>query len=258
MKAFFTSAWLLMLCLLAAPAFSQSAIHFEKETHDFGDVVEGAAATYEFTFVNQGKEPVMISNVSASCGCTTPSWTKEPVMPGKKGSITASYGSQGRPGAFNKSITVITNSSTPTKVLYIKGNVVDKPAYTPEQLSISPVLKPGKEALLQFGKLEVGQTSVARFNYTNTGKSDLEITQLTSSCNCVVLSTPPAKLKPGQSATLELKYTPRALQHGSPSVVLYSNDLANPRFTVKSVSEVVESVAPANMLKETKPAVSFQ
>lgn len=116
---------------------------FEKELHDFGTVTEGEMATYEFTFTNTGKEPIIISNVAASCGCTTPSWTREPVMPGKKGSIKAVYNSQNRPGPFNKQITITSNAGTPTKVLTIKGNVDRQPAGVPENKSnASPVTKP--------------------------------------------------------------------------------------------------------------------
>lgn len=96
---------------------------FETETFDFGTITEGIQATHEFEFINTGKEPLIISNVRASCGCTTPSWTKEPVAPGAKGNIKAIYNSAGRPGNFSKAITVTSNSKTPTKVLYIKGNV---------------------------------------------------------------------------------------------------------------------------------------
>lgn len=98
---------------------------FEKEVNDFGTVPEGPAAAYEFKFTNTGKEPLIITNVVASCGCTTPKWSKEPVAPNKTGSILVSFDTNGRPGGFNKAVTVSSNSKTPIKVLYIKG-VVEK------------------------------------------------------------------------------------------------------------------------------------
>ena len=136
--------------LAQAPAANNSAenknkgeMKFEKELHDFGTVVEGVNATYEFVFTNTGKEPIIISNVAASCGCTTPSWTKEPVKPGQKGSIKAVYSSQNRLGPFNKQITVTSNALTSTKVLTIKGNVERQPVGVPENKSnASPVSKP--------------------------------------------------------------------------------------------------------------------
>ena len=98
---------------------------FATELHDFGTIPEGPAAEYEFNFKNTGKEPIIIQRAQPSCGCTTPSYSKDPVLPGKSGSIKASYGTQGRPNAFNKTITVFTNVGT--KVLTIKGNVEKAP-----------------------------------------------------------------------------------------------------------------------------------
>lgn len=98
---------------------------FESEVHDFGNVPEGPAAEYEFTFKNTGKEPINLQTVNASCGCTTPTWSKEPVLPGKTGIVKASYGTDKRPGGFTKSITVVSNAGT--KVLTIKGTVEPAP-----------------------------------------------------------------------------------------------------------------------------------
>ena len=102
-----------------APIFN-----FEKETHSFGDIEEGPKVEYEFKFTNDGKEPLIISNVKASCGCTTPSWPKDPIMPGEEAAIKAIYNTSKRMGPFNKSITITSNAYTPTKRLYIKGKVV--------------------------------------------------------------------------------------------------------------------------------------
>ena len=107
---------------------------FETTDHDFGTVKEeGGPISHEFVFTNTGKAPVIINNVKASCGCTTPSWTKEPVAPGEKGTIVAQYNPQNRPGAFRKSITVTSNADPSTSVLYIKGNVTPKPK-TPQEI----------------------------------------------------------------------------------------------------------------------------
>lgn len=108
----------------AAPANPNAAdFKFEKEVHDFGNVKEGTQAEYTFKFTNIGKEPLVITNVQASCGCTTPKWTKEPVKPGETGQVTAIYNSKGRPGNFNKAVTITSNAKTAQKVLFIKGNV---------------------------------------------------------------------------------------------------------------------------------------
>jgi len=117
---------------------NKPAFKFETETHDFGTVTEGPKYEYEFKFTNTGKEPLIINNVRASCGCTTPVWPREPIPPGQESTIKAVYNSKGRPGKFNKAITISSNATTPSKVLYIKGNV-QKAQAAPEG---SPEKKP--------------------------------------------------------------------------------------------------------------------
>jgi len=109
-------------------SFTQKAsIKFEKMSHDFGKISEDKGyATYVFSFTNIGNSPLVINNVQASCGCTTPTWTKEPIQSGKKGSITVSYNPLGRPGAFTKSITVFSNAAEDQVVLMINGEVIPK------------------------------------------------------------------------------------------------------------------------------------
>jgi len=98
---------------------------FKNEEHSFGNVPEGPSVSYDFEFKNTGKEPIVLSNVQASCGCTTPTWPKEPIAPGKTSKITATFNTQGRPGGFTKTITVTSNVGT--KVLKITGTVEKAP-----------------------------------------------------------------------------------------------------------------------------------
>lgn len=103
---------------------SGPAISWDKTVHDFGKFKESdgkVVATFEF--VNTGNETLYITNVKASCGCTSPEWSKEPVQPGSKGYVKAAYNPAKRPGKFNKSITVTTNEFQPTSVLRIMGEV---------------------------------------------------------------------------------------------------------------------------------------
>ena len=123
-KLFFVFAFLFVATL----ANAQGVIKFKNESHDFGKIEDGVQATHTFEFTNTGTAPVVISNAQASCGCTTPDWSKEPIMPGKTGKVTASFNSQGRPGNFSKTVTVISNSETPQIVLSIKGEVNSKGA----------------------------------------------------------------------------------------------------------------------------------
>lgn len=111
----------------AAPAATSTAkIVFAEQSHNFGNVIEGEIARYDFKFTNTGTEPLILQNVHASCGCTTPKWPREPIAPGATGVITAEFNSNGRPGTFNKQITVTSNGGE--VVLSINGLVVSEPS----------------------------------------------------------------------------------------------------------------------------------
>lgn len=120
---------LLFTVLFGAVAFAQPrpAMKFERTEHNFGTIKEEiGAVTTQFEFTNTGNAPLVIQRVTASCGCTTPSYTKEPILPGKKGTISAQYSTVRRPGTFNKTIRVYTNVPDSVYVLTIKGNVTPK------------------------------------------------------------------------------------------------------------------------------------
>lgn len=112
--------------LFAVASNAQGVLKFNKETHDFGKVTEGPVVTYNFEVTNTGTAPVVITNAQASCGCTTPEWTKDPIMPGAKSTIKVGYNTSGRVGPINKTITVISNAENGTTILTIKGNVAAK------------------------------------------------------------------------------------------------------------------------------------
>lgn len=100
-------------------------VAFKSDSYDFGTIPEGPAAEHVFMFTNTGKEPIVIERVQPSCGCTAPDWTKEPVAPGKQGMVKATYGTQGRPGHFEKNMTVFTNAGV--KSVSFKGTVEKAP-----------------------------------------------------------------------------------------------------------------------------------
>lgn len=113
-------------------------IKFEKLVHDYGTIQQNANGDCEFKFKNTGKEPLVLSNVITSCGCTTPSWPKEPIMPGKSAVIKIHYDTN-RIGTISKTITVVSNATEERVILTIKGNILAKPAETLPEKTKSPV-----------------------------------------------------------------------------------------------------------------------
>jgi hypothetical protein len=119
-------------------------IEFEKQTHDFGTIIQGGNGTYEFVFTNTGKEPLILNNVKSSCGCTKPEWSAEPVKEGEKAVIKVGYNTR-LVGPFTKTITVFSNASNSTITLTIKGSVTptEQPAEKPAE---KPAGKPVDES----------------------------------------------------------------------------------------------------------------
>lgn len=108
-----------------AGASSMAVFGWESATHDFGKIKQGVPVTHEFTFTNTGKTPLVITNVQASCGCTTPAWSKDPIPPGGQGFIKATFNAASM-GGFNKTVTVMANVEGGFKQLSIKGEVVQE------------------------------------------------------------------------------------------------------------------------------------
>lgn len=114
MKKYF---FLFVLVGLAGFGYAQEAksngpvITFEKKSHDFGDIYQGDKVEQVFKFTNTGSEPLIITNVQVTCGCTTPKgWPRDPIAPGQKGEITIAFNSAGKMGRQNKVVTVVSNA----------------------------------------------------------------------------------------------------------------------------------------------------
>lgn len=160
---------------LAAVAMmaQQPVITFEKTEHDFGKINEadGRVSTV-FTFKNEGMAPLVLSNVRASCGCTTPTWTREPIEPGQTGSITVTYNPNGRPGRFQKTVTITSNASEATKKVYIKGEVIPKQAKPSNQMHMIVGDLRMKTKTLNMGVIRKGEVGKGELEYTNVAKEE--------------------------------------------------------------------------------------
>ncbi|OAV68089.1 hypothetical protein Barb6XT_01189 [Bacteroidales bacterium Barb6XT] len=104
----------------------QAVIAVEQSVHDFGDIKEAnGRVSHTFVIANQGDAPLVINRVIASCGCTTPEWTKEPIAPGKTGNVKVTFDPEKRVAPFLKTISIYSNGKTDSFVLTIRGNVIE-------------------------------------------------------------------------------------------------------------------------------------
>ena len=120
--------FLLIFFILTISLYSVPVISFEKEIHDFGDILEDEGPyECEFAFSNTGDEPLTVQKVKAGWGCTTPSWSTGLINPGEKGFVKVKYTSENRPGRFSKKITIISDAENSIIDLYVKGKVIPTP-----------------------------------------------------------------------------------------------------------------------------------
>lgn len=109
------------------PEIKESKFEFKETAWDFGTIVEGESVEHTFKFKNVGKGDLIISNCSASCGCTIPQWPKEPIAPGEEESIKVVFNSAGKSGAQTKDITILANTNPVKTLLQIKVMIDKKP-----------------------------------------------------------------------------------------------------------------------------------
>ncbi len=121
-----------LLALLFCSSFSNAqttgpAITWDKNTHDFGDIIQGEKVEHTFKFTNTGTEPLVITNVEVTCGCTTPKgWPRDPINPGGRGEITVQFDSTHKIGRQNKVSTIISNASAGNSQVTFSVNVLEK------------------------------------------------------------------------------------------------------------------------------------
>ena len=194
------SVFTLALCAAAVMA-QQPVITFDKTEHDFGKINEAdGRVTTVFEFKNEGMEPLVLSNVRASCGCTTPNWTREPVEPGQTGKITVTYNPNGRPGRFQKTITITSNATEGTTRVFIKGEVIPKPAKPVNEYTVQMGELSLKAKTINFGTVKKGMKINHEIEYANHTDHEITVDLATrSEDNFLVWQVTLGKVQPNET-----------------------------------------------------------
>lgn len=199
----------LLFLLFPALALAQAVdpLTFRDRVHDFGQVVEAnGPVSYDFAFTNTSPRPVTIVNVVASCGCTTPGWTKEPVAPGKTGIVKASFHPAGRPGYFNKTLTVVTDANAASLVLQLTGTVVGgTPAYVNEFPVTLGNMKLKSKSFAMGIVFANAAAAVKDFTVMNGGDVPLKFLGATAP-DYIKVDFLPSSLEPGKLGLVQLTF----------------------------------------------------
>lgn len=254
----------LQLLLWSAYGQVQQSVSFRKDYHDFGSVTEKKGkVSHVFYFKNGSQNPVQIKSVESACGCTIAEWTSEPVQPGKEGQIKAEYDPAGRPGYFNKTISVIFSSDSTPYNLQIRGQVfretsAGSDADTDGLEHMDGQLKT-RSAGFNLGKVYINQDPVYRnFTLYNAGNSDLIIKETETPEHLKV--NYPSRIRAGTSEILSIKFIPNKIKvfglH-TDQLVLKTNDANQPEKHF-SVYATVEEFFPVMSPEELEEAPSLQ
>jgi hypothetical protein len=198
--------------VFATALFAQVAkpLQFREESFDFGAVKEnGGPVIHEFLFTNNSGRPIKILTVQASCGCTTPDWTKEQIAPGKSGFIQASYNPKGRPGYFNKSLTIATDFDSNPIVLQIKGQVTTEgnEVSSPTEFQSANGSWKLKSGSFNLGKVYLkDEFTVRDFQVFNGGAKAVTYSGNFVGPSYIKVDIQPKTLAPGQKGNIKISY----------------------------------------------------
>ncbi len=235
-----------LLLILPVIAMSQAVIVFEAKDHDFGEIKEeDGRVSYEFVFSNQGNEPLVLSKVQASCGCTTPSWTKSPVEPGQKGTIKVSYNPAGRPGKFSKNISVQSNATQERERLVIRGEVIPKPKdWTKESAAANIDGLSLERRTVEFNNIEKGLLKEQTLKIKNTSGQSLSVA-FTDVPAYITVKLPNETLSPDEEEEVTFIFdTKKCAKWGPVSddifiVLNNKRDISDP-YKISLISNIVE------------------
>ena len=209
-------------------AQEKGKLEFINNDYDFGEIKEDdGPAIYEFEFENKGIAPLVISHVKASCGCTTPGWSKEPVLPGERGFVKAQYNPRNRPGSFRKSLTITTNGDPVIAHAYIKGKVIPKVKSLEEQMAIKIGNTRFKSRSVNVGNVTTEKKVEKSFDIYNDSMDTLEILEKYKAPKFIQLTFETRTLAPKQVGKVTIEYDPvhdDNLGYNNHGIEIYTNE----------------------------------
>ena len=198
------------IAAVAGLTVAAQEIKFKDLVHDFGTFPEETgkvSCTFEFT--NTGKSDLIVQNVKASCGCTTPDWTKTPVKPGEKGFVEATYNATGRPGAFSKTITVTTNAGE--QVLTIKGEVIPKTGKVEDEFPVNLNGLRLKNQSVNMGNVTYPASQTERIEVINNTKEPISL-YFQGAPAYLTIKASPATLQANEMGTIDVTINSQAVK----------------------------------------------
>lgn len=197
-----------IFALFATMAQAQTQLSFDHTTWNFGDVDEKKGKVeHIFTFENKSTKPIVIVDVVSGCGCTTPSYSRKPILAGERGEIKVAFDPTNRPGKFSKGVSVMTSASTTAVTLMLEGNVIPREKTTEElypfEVGEGVRLSSNFHTFAYVGR---GEKVSERIGWINTSRRDVEFKLLPKQQSGMAHIEAPQVMKAGQRGEIVISY----------------------------------------------------
>lgn len=200
----------LVACFAALGVAAQSSLRFTRSVHDFGTIREAdGKVSCTFAYVNRGKQPVVIDQVNVSCGCTTPEFSRKPILAGERGELKVTFDPANRAGEFAKEITVFTGGRRYRTTLRITGNIIAR-TKTVEELYPTAVGDCGLRIdarSLPFNYVTQNERKVLYLNYINTSSKPLTVSLVQTSESGFLRHNFPQTIAAGAKGRVTFSYS---------------------------------------------------
>lgn len=222
---------------IVSAQFQGPKIYSPVTKYDFGSIEQGVMVKHKFVIVNNGDQNLVIDRVVSSCGCTAAEPEKKELKPGETTTLAVEFNSTGREGDQIKTISVLSNDpNNPLFQFTINGKVIPQPKKELE----GPKIK-FEKSQHDFGIIKEGVVVENVFKFSNTGKKDLEIKDVRSSCGCTVAQPNKKLFKPGESGELKVSFDSKNRSgRTSRTITLVTNDTVEEYYTLTIYAEITK------------------
>lgn len=250
-----------LLVVSVSTALAQAKITFNNTEHDFGQFNEqDGIVVAVFSFTNAGTAPLIINNVTATCGCTTPEWTREPIPPGKSGEIKVGYNPASRPGPFRKSVNVYSNTQPAITILNISGNVLQRPKTIEEEYPRAMGNLRFRANFLSLGNIPNTKTQTGELEFINSTDKIVKAAVHRAPAHLNVRFEP-AEVKPGEKGKMVINYNASKVQsygYNVDRIYISVDDIKESSMTFSVAANIEEDFSSLTAeQKANAPVASF-
>ncbi len=229
-------------------AQEKAKFSFEEDTFDFGSIKEeNGSVEHKFVFTNSGNAPLLIQGVKASCGCTTPAWSKEPIPPGEKGFVMAKYNPKNRPGSFRKSLSINSNADPAVKTLYIMGMVEQKDKLASDVFQHKMGNLRFRYQSLNMDKVLTDQPKTRSFDFFNDSDKDITMLEKVDKPEFISVSFQPNVVAPQSAGKIIITYDAKMKNdYGAVSdpIKIYTDETKDSEKALRVVATIEEYFPP--------------